>query len=88
MVREAKELAKQRAELEAALAAERGDAQGHGYTPTPLVTPKPIKVSLVVQPFMLGLEALASLVNTVWRVTQGQVHFEQQSAITGARGVS
>lgn len=44
MAREAKELAKQRAVLEAALAAERVDAQGHGYTPTPLATPKPIKV--------------------------------------------
>ena len=46
MAREAKELAKQRAELEAALAAERGDAQGHGYIPTPLVTPRTAKVSL------------------------------------------
>ena len=44
MVREAQELAKQRAALEAALAAERVDAQGHGYTPTPLATPKPVKV--------------------------------------------
>lgn len=44
MAREAKELAKQRAALEAALAAERVDAQGHGYTPTPLVTPKPVQV--------------------------------------------
>ena len=44
MAREAKELAKQRAALEAALAAERVDAQGHGYTPTPLATPKPVKV--------------------------------------------
>ena len=44
MAREAKELARQRAELEAALAAERGTAQAHGYTPTPLATPKP-KVS-------------------------------------------
>ena len=44
MAREAKELAKQRAALEAALAAERVDAQGHGYTPTPVATPKPVKV--------------------------------------------
>ena len=44
MTREAKELAKQREALEAALAAERVDAQGHGYTPTPLATPKPVKV--------------------------------------------
>lgn len=44
MVREAQDLAKQRAALEAALAAERVDAQGHGYTPTPLATPKPVKV--------------------------------------------
>lgn len=46
MAREAKELARQRAELEAQLAAERGNAQGHGYTPTPLATPKPAKVCL------------------------------------------
>lgn len=44
MAREAKELAQQRAVLEAALAAERVTAQGHGYTPTPLVTPRPVKV--------------------------------------------
>lgn len=46
MAREAKELARQRAGLEAQLAAERGNAQGHGYTPTPLATPKPAKVCL------------------------------------------
>jgi len=46
MAREAKELARQRAELEAQLAAERETAQGHGYTPTPLVTPKTAKVRL------------------------------------------
>ena len=47
MSKEAKELAKQRAELEAALGAERVVAQGHGYTPSPLVSPKPAKVGSV-----------------------------------------
>ena len=46
LAREAKELARQRAQLEAQLAAERGTAQGHGYSPTPLVTPKAAKVVL------------------------------------------
>ena len=55
MAREAKELAKQRAELEAALAAERVDAQGHGYTPTPLATPKPVKVGPANLSLSLGL---------------------------------
>lgn len=47
LAREAKELARQRAQLEAELAAERGTAQGHGYSPTPLVTPKAAKVVLI-----------------------------------------
>lgn len=54
MDREAKELAQQRAVLEAALAAERVDAQGHGYTPTPLTTPKPVQVnSAALSPFYM-----------------------------------
>lgn len=48
MAREAKDLAQQRAALEAALAAEGVDAQGHGYTPTPLATPKAVQVGSVV----------------------------------------
>ena len=48
LAREAKELARQRAQLEAQLAAERGTAQGHGYSPTPLVTPKAAKVILIM----------------------------------------
>ncbi len=48
LAREAKELARQRAQLEAQLAVERGTAQGHGYSPTPLVTPKAAKVILII----------------------------------------
>lgn len=78
MVREAKELAKQRAELEAALAAERGGAQSHGYTPTPLTTPKPAKVSLTVQLLILNLEPFLSLV-----LTQGIAQFSPSPSSTG-----
>lgn len=55
MAREAKELARQRAVLEAELAAERGTAQGHGYSPTPLDTPKPTTVSPPVADSNLGV---------------------------------
>ena len=45
MAQEAKVLARQRAELEAQLAAERDNAQSHGYGPTPLATPKARQVA-------------------------------------------
>jgi len=60
LAREAKELARQRAQLEAQLAAERGTAQGHGYSPTPLVTPKAAKVTLIM--------ILEQMLNRVLRV--------------------
>ena len=44
MAREVEKLARQKAVLEAQLAAERDHAQSHGYSPTFRATPKPQQV--------------------------------------------
>lgn len=54
MAQEAKVLARQRAELEAQLAAERDNAQSHGYNPTPLATPKAQQVTQTTFLFALS----------------------------------